>query len=83
MRWAAEHGHVLVTADLDFGAILAATRRSSPSVIQMRGDLLTPAAMGAVLLSAIRQARDDLESGAIVSVDAGRTRLRVLRFNAP
>jgi hypothetical protein len=27
MQWAAEHDHVVLTADLDFGAILAATQR--------------------------------------------------------
>ena len=42
MAWATEHGYVVVTADLDFGAILAATRRMSPSVVQVRSDILTP-----------------------------------------
>ena len=83
MRWATEHAHVVLTADLDFGAILAATQRRQPSVIQIRADVLTPAATGEAVLSAIRQARDELESGAILSVDTGRARLRVLPFKAP
>ena len=33
MRWAADRAHVVLTADLDFGAILAATQRRQPSVI--------------------------------------------------
>jgi predicted nuclease of predicted toxin-antitoxin system len=83
MRWAAEHGHVVLTADLDFGAILAATQRRGPSVIQLRADVPTPTAIGAAVVSAIRQAADDLEGGAILSVDAARARLRVLPFNKP
>ncbi len=82
MRWAAEHAHVVLTADLDFGAILAATQRRQPSVIQIRADVPTPAVAGQAVLSAIRQARDELESGAILSVDIGRARLRVLPFRA-
>lgn len=83
MHWAAEHTHIVLTADLDFGAILAATQRRQPSVIQIRADVPTPAAVGPMALSAIRQARAELQSGAIISVDAGRARLRVLPFNKP
>jgi predicted nuclease of predicted toxin-antitoxin system len=83
MRWAAEHGHIVLTADLDFGAILAATQRRQPSVIQIRADIPTPAAIGAAIVSAIRQAADELQSGAVLSVDPGRARLRVLPFKAP
>ena len=82
MHWAAEHAHVVLTADLDFGAILAATQRRQPSVIQIRADVPTPAAAGEAVLSAIRQARDELERGAILSVDIARARLRVLPFSA-
>lgn len=45
MRWATEQAHVLLTADLDFSAILAATQRRQPSVVQIRADVLTPAAV--------------------------------------
>jgi len=83
MHWAARHEHVVLTADLDFAAILAATQRRQPSVIQIRADVPTPAAVGAAVLAAIRQASDELQRGAILSVDPGRARLRVLPFNAP
>ncbi len=36
MDWAREHGYVVFTHDLDFGAVLAATRAIGPSVIQVR-----------------------------------------------
>jgi len=80
MRWAAERDRILLTADLDFGAILAATQRRQPSVIQIRADIPTPAAVGGSVLSAIRQTRHELALGAVVSVDTARARMRVLPF---
>jgi len=78
MQWAADHDHVVLTSDLDFGAILAATGRRRPSVIQLRSDNLSPSAIGDVVVSAIGQTRRELGAGAIVSVDASRARLRIL-----
>jgi predicted nuclease of predicted toxin-antitoxin system len=70
--------HVLLTADLDFGAILAATGGTQPSVIQIRSDLLTADAIGATVIAAIRQAEQELLAGALVSMDAVRATLRIL-----
>jgi predicted nuclease of predicted toxin-antitoxin system len=78
MQWAAEHDHIVLTADLDFGAILAATQRNRPSIVQVRSDILTPRSIGSVVLAAIRQTRQELLDGAIVSIDPGRARLRIL-----
>jgi predicted nuclease of predicted toxin-antitoxin system len=80
MLWAAEHQHIVLTSDLDFGAILAATQSVRPSVMQLRSEVLAPAGIGELVLVAIRQARQELESGALVSVDADRARIRVLPF---
>jgi predicted nuclease of predicted toxin-antitoxin system len=78
MRWAADHGHIVLTSDLDFGAILAATQEGRPSVLQVRSDVLTPDVMGPAVLAAIRQTRRELDEGALVSIDAAHARLRVL-----
>jgi predicted nuclease of predicted toxin-antitoxin system len=78
MRWAVEHGYVVLTADLDFGAILAATQGRGPSVLQVRSDILTPRAIGGAVLAAIRQSRQELLDGALISVDTARARLRIL-----
>jgi predicted nuclease of predicted toxin-antitoxin system len=78
MEWAAERDHVVLTNDLDFGAILAALGGVKPSVIQLRSELLTPGAIGAAVLAAVRQAERELTAGAIVSVDASNARIRVL-----
>jgi predicted nuclease of predicted toxin-antitoxin system len=80
MQWAADRGHVVLTSDLDFGAILASTQVRRPSVIQLRSDLLTTASIGPIVLMAIRQSGQELAEGALISVDAVRARLRVLPF---
>lgn len=78
MQWAAMHGYVVLTADLDFGAILAATHGSGPSVVQVRSDVLTPGVIGSAVVSALQQVRQELLDGALISVDAVRARVRIL-----
>ncbi len=78
IRWAAENDHIVLTNDLDFGAILAVTRGTKPSVIQVRGDLLSPHEIGNAVVRAIRQARQELIDGALISVDVSSARLRIL-----
>ena len=70
MQWAAENDYVVLTADLDFGAILAATHGTKPSVIQVRSELFSPRAVGSAVVRAMRQARRELLDGALISVDA-------------
>jgi predicted nuclease of predicted toxin-antitoxin system len=76
MQWAGTHSHVVPTCDLDFG--VAATQGRSPSVLQLRSDLLTPEFLGPAVLAAIDQTQQELSSGALVSIDAARSRLRLL-----
>ncbi len=78
MRWAAAHDHVVLTSDLDFGAILAATRERRPSVVQLRTDLPTFEAVGTTVVTALRQLEGELSGGALVSIEPARARLRVL-----
>lgn len=82
MQWATTHDHVVLTSDLDFGAILAATKYRHPSVIQLRSDFLAPNMIGAVVIAAIHQAREELRDGALVSIDSVRARLRVLPLSS-
>lgn len=81
MGWAASHGCIVLTNDLGFSAILAATQRRRPSVVQLRGDILTPPAIGPALLTAVGQAGAELAEGAVLSVDTARGRLRILPFS--
>jgi predicted nuclease of predicted toxin-antitoxin system len=73
MQWAAERNCIVLTADLDFGAILAATQLTRPSVIQVRSGLLTPLAIGGMVVSAIRKpARNCLMVPLCPSTRSGR-----------
>ena len=80
MQWAAENGRVIITSDLDFGAILAGSGDRHPSVIQLRSEDLRPAQVGATVLAAVSVAKADLEAGALLTIDAARSRLHVLPF---
>jgi predicted nuclease of predicted toxin-antitoxin system len=85
MAYAAKYDYVVLTHDLDFSAILAATQGTKPSVVQIRSDNLSPAAIGEPLIAALQQMTTDLEAGALLTVDPGRTRLHLLplRSNKP
>ncbi|GIK54692.1 MAG: hypothetical protein BroJett015_03550 [Chloroflexota bacterium] len=78
MRWARENGYVVFTHDLNFGAILAATRAQSPSVIQVRTQDVTPDALQDLLFAAIRQHQTILETGALIIIDEHKLRARIL-----
>lgn len=71
-------GYVVLTHDLDFGAILAATGGEGPSVVQIRADDPSPATIGRAVLTALRQLADELEAGALVTIEPSRARLRLL-----
>jgi predicted nuclease of predicted toxin-antitoxin system len=78
LRWAREHGHVVLTHDLDFGAILAATGEESPSVVQIRTQDVTPEAIGAAISSILKEYESDLVRGALITLDERRRRIRQL-----
>lgn len=78
MAYAAANGCVVLTHDLDFGAILAATQGRKPSVVQIRAEDVSPDVIGRQIVVALRQMATELEAGALLTVDPGRTRLRIL-----
>ncbi len=80
MAWAREHGYVVVTHDLDFLALLAATRAISPSVIQMRTQDVLPNALQRVLIHAIKPFNHQFEEGTQILADLQRAKARVLPF---
>ncbi|MCB9113802.1 MAG: DUF5615 family PIN-like protein [Caldilineaceae bacterium] len=82
MAVAAERDFVVFTHDLDFGALLAATNASRPSVLQVRTQNTLPSAIGPMVLGALQQFGRQLEAGAIVIVDAAKVRARVLPLRA-
>lgn len=78
MAFAAEHQYVVLTHDLDFSAILAATQGEKPSVVQIRSEDVNPDIIGNHVIAALVQMESELEAGALLSVDSQRTRLRLL-----
>lgn len=78
MTYAARHDYVVVTNDLDFGAILAVTHGAKPSVLQIRSENLSPDVIGVQTINALTQLAEQLNEGALVTVDPLRTRVRLL-----
>ena len=79
--WARSNGYVVFTHDLDFGAILAATKADSPSVLQLRTQNISPKRIGESVVSAFEQFEELLNQGALVSIDQKRARARILPFS--
>ena len=78
LAWANEHRFVVITNDLDFSAILAASAGATPSVVQIRTqDLLSDTAVR-IVAKALEAHGDDIERGALLSIDDGGTRVRML-----
>lgn len=78
MEWARQNGCVVLTHDLDFGALLAASGADRPSVLQIRALDPMPSEIAPLVLDALRQFEPELTTGALVSVDAKRSRARIL-----
>src|ERR1035437_7233067 len=78
MAYAHANDYVVLTHDLDFSAILAATHRDKASAVQIRAEDISPDVIGAKVITALRQMTEELEQGALVTIDPNRTRLRVL-----
>lgn len=78
LSYAKQHRLVVLTHDLDFSAILAATRASGPSVIQVRVQDTLSADFRDVLVRSLRRFEAELVRGAIIVVDRERARVRVL-----
>lgn len=80
MAYARAHDFVVLTHDLDFGAILAATHGEKPSVVQIRAEDVSPDVIGKQVMAALQQMASELERGALLTIDPNRTRLRLLPF---
>lgn len=78
MDWARAHGYVVLTHDLDFGALLAITKAEAPSVLQVRTQDVLPERAEQLFAAALRQFQPLLEGGELVVVEEARSRARVL-----
>jgi predicted nuclease of predicted toxin-antitoxin system len=79
LRAAAKEERILLTADSDFGALLALGSLASPSVLLLRSaDHLRPAEQAELVATNLPQIAGDLEKGAVVSLTRDRLRVREL-----
>jgi predicted nuclease of predicted toxin-antitoxin system len=78
MAWAKTNGYVVFTHDLDFSALLAATQGKGPSVIQVRTQNNLPEAIGNLVIDSLKRFGGEIETGAIITLDPGRARVRIL-----
>lgn len=78
MDLARANEYVVFTHDLDFGALLALTQAESPSVIQVRTQDVTPSHLATAVIEVMRTNEASLEAGALIVLDEGRSRVRIL-----
>ena len=80
LDYAAANGLVIISADSDFGELLAVSRGAvRPSVVLLRSaDRLTPDQQAAILVANLAAVADELKTGALVSIARGRVRIRSL-----
>ena len=75
---ARKEGRIIITFDLDFGDIMAASGGTAPSVIILRLDDQRPQQVNSRLMQVLEESSDALRKGAIISVDERRHRVRML-----
>jgi predicted nuclease of predicted toxin-antitoxin system len=73
---------VIVSADTDFGTLLAIREASRPSVVLLRRpSQRRPAEQVIILLANLPRLQDALEAGAVVVIEESRVRIRRLPFS--
>ena len=78
MSWAREHGHVIVTQDLDFSQILFATYAAGPSVLLLRMENEFDPSVRSQICASLVLAESALNKGALLTISGKRVRLRHL-----
>lgn len=78
MAYARANRYIVLTFDLDFGTILSMTHELKPSVAQIRASVIDAEQAVDLVSVAILRYADELERGAILSIDLKKTRLRLL-----
>ena len=75
---AASEDRILVSADTDFGTLLAARQSAKPSFILFRRNDHRPSSQYDTLIANLPELASDLEKGAVVVFEDARIRIRAL-----
>ena len=78
VAWARQQNRVVFTHDLDFTTILALTRASGPSVVQLRTQDSLPSAIGPLFGRVLQSHDAALAAGAVLSIDEAHGRIRIV-----
>lgn len=78
LAYAAEHDQVVCTQDLDFSALLAVAGHDRPSLITLRLTDTAPRIVTARLLRVLPAVTEDVERGAVVTIEDEAVRVRSL-----
>ncbi len=77
-KYAIEHEYFIITADLDFGAILAYTKNQKPSTIILRLEDQRVANVNRLLLRVLPKLTQSLKKGSIIIIQDTRIRIKPL-----
>ena len=80
-HYAAAHGYIIFTHDLDFSVLLALSSETGPSVIHIRTADTMPDKIENIIIPVIKKYQELLIKGALISIDKVHSRIRVLPLN--
>jgi predicted nuclease of predicted toxin-antitoxin system len=78
MAQADRENRILISADTDFGELLATAPVVAPSVILLRRTEKTPESLAAIIIANLGQLTEDLAAGALVVIGDTKIRTRLL-----
>ena len=78
LSYAKRHNFIVMTCDLDFSTILSITHGQKPSVVQIRTQGYHSEKTESMIITTVKQNANELEKGAILTIDGKRGRLRLL-----